>query len=55
MGRATKQAGKPSPMPKPVDRDRRGKPVGNFPDGVKPMAAGEKTYDPAPARPKGFK
>lgn len=55
MGRATKMVSKPTPMPKPVDRDRRGKPVGNFPDGVRPMATGEKAYDDAPKRPKGMK
>ena len=56
MGRAAKMvAAKPSPMPKAVVRDKKGVRAGNFPDGVKPMVKGEKAYDDAPKRPKGFK
>jgi hypothetical protein len=55
MSKVTRGTTKPTPMPPPVGKTPKGRAIGNFPDGVKPMRDGEKGYDPAPARPKGIR
>jgi len=55
MGKAARASIKPTPMPPPVGRNTKGRPIGNFPDGVRPMTSSDKTYEPTPPRPKAFK
>jgi hypothetical protein len=53
MGRAAKLTAKPTPLPPPPTR--RPAPGGNVPTGARALGPGERTYDPAPARPRPFK
>lgn len=55
MGRATRETAAPSKLPLPVQRNTKGRPVGNVPDGAKPMVEGERAYEPSPPKPRPFK
>ena len=55
MGKAAKASMKPVKMDPPTPRNAKGRPVGNVPDGAKPMVAGEKAYNDAPVRPRPFR
>jgi len=55
MGRATRATGTAVKLPPPVTKNTKGRPMGNYPDGAKPMLPGEMGFDRAPVRPRPFK
>lgn len=55
MGRASRASIKPTPLPLPPTRKQGARPAGNFPDGVKPMAPGDKSFEVSPPKPRPFK